>query len=134
MAAVLAGGVRLFARRPFPQPGSSDVLLLGLGTFKLSRLITKDKVLLPIRQPFVSDIEPGEGPEVNSKPGGSGVRRAVGELLTCPFCISVWIATVLTAAYALAPQAARIVASGLSALVVADVSQYLYTDLRKVAK
>ena len=34
-------------------------------------------------------------------------------------------------AYALAPRAARLVASSLCAMVVADTSQYVYSGLRK---
>jgi hypothetical protein len=115
-------------------PGYGDVLILGLATFRLSRLVSKDKVLQPLREPFVARTEPGEGAEVNSEPGGSGVRRAVAELLTCPFCISVWIATVLIAVFALAPRAVRLVASGLAAVVVADSAQYLHADLRRRAE
>ena len=114
-------------------PGPTDVVLLGLATFKLSRLVTKEKVMAPVREPFVEQVEPGAGNEVNSTPGGRGVRRAVGELLTCPFCISVWIATVLTVAFAVVPRAARLAASGLAAVVVADTSQYAYSGLRKAA-
>jgi hypothetical protein len=125
----LAYVARRHARIPVPRPEPTDVLLLGLGTFKLSRLVTKEKVLQPMREPFVEDAQPGEGAEVNSKPGGAGIRRAIGELLTCPFCISVWIATILVAAFAIAPRGARLVTAGLSAVAVADAAQYAYTSL-----
>jgi hypothetical protein len=108
-------------------------VLLGLSTFKLSRLITKEKVLQPVRRPFVGTTEQTEGSEVNSQPAGTGVQRAIGELLTCPFCISVWIATVLTAAFSIAPRAARLVSAGLAAAVVADSTQYAYASLRDQA-
>jgi Protein of unknown function (DUF1360) len=109
------------------------VVLLGLGTFKLSRLVTKEKVLQPVREPFVEHTSTGAGSEVESEPSGSGVRRAVGELLTCPFCISVWIATVLIAAFSIAPRAARLAAAGLAAVVVADTTQYAYSAFRDKA-
>jgi hypothetical protein len=114
-----------------PRPELSDALLIGLGTFKLSRLVTKEKVLQPLREPFVESTEPGADSEVNSSPGGTGVHRAVGELLTCPFCISVWIATVFVGAFAVAPRAVRLIASGLAAVVVADATQHAYTGLRE---
>jgi hypothetical protein len=122
---------RWSATLPRPKPG--DAALLGLATFKLSRLLTKEKVTQPIREPFVEGSEPGEGSEVNCEPAGSGVRRAVGELLTCPFCVSVWVATALTAAFAIAPRAVRLFSTGLAAVVVADSSQYAYSGLRKAA-
>ncbi|MDP1818763.1 MAG: DUF1360 domain-containing protein [Acidimicrobiales bacterium] len=123
--ALRASGRRLAV----PQP--QDTLLLGIATFKLSRLLTKEKVLAPFREPFVEEAEPGDGSELNSKPAPTGVRGAIGELLTCPFCLSVWIATALTVLYAIAPRAARLVASGAAAVTVADVSQYGYTGLRR---
>jgi hypothetical protein len=133
----LAGGSTLGLRRRRRRvavPGLTDVVLLGLATFKLSRLVTKEKVMAPVREPFVEEVEPGTGSELNSTPGGQGVRRAVGELLTCPFCMSVWIATVLTVAFAVVPRAARLAASGLAAMVVADTSQYACSGLRKAAE
>lgn len=131
MTAALVAGSRRLGSSPLPRPELSDVMLIGAGTFKLSRLITKERVLQPVRDPFVEDTEPSEGSEVNSEPGGTGVRRAVGELLTCPFCISVWIATVLIAAFSVAPRAVRLVAAGLAAVTVADAGQYAYSGLRE---
>lgn len=125
--------VRRRGGREISEPRPGDVVLIGLATFRLSRLVSKDKVLQPVRQPFVEETSQGVGPEVNSQPAGTGVRLALGELLTCPFCISVWIATALTAGFAIAPGAARLTASGLAAVVVADASQYAYAGLRESA-
>ena len=38
--------------RGVPQPGLRDVALIGLATHKASRLLTKEKVTQPLRQPF----------------------------------------------------------------------------------
>jgi hypothetical protein len=130
MAAALLVGARRLGPSPIPRPELSDAMLIGLGTFKLSRLVAKEKVLQPVRAPFVEHAEPGQGTEVNSEPGGTGLRRAVGELLTCPFCVSVWIGTIFVAGFAVAPRAVRLVTAGLAALVVADASQYAYTGIR----
>lgn len=131
--AALSFAAKRHGRAPMARPEASDVLLLGLGTFKLSRLITKEKVLQPVRDPFVEEAAPGEGSELNCEPAGSGVRRAIGELLTCPFCMSVWVATALMGAFSIAPRAVRLVAGGLAAVVVADSSQYAYAGLRSRA-
>lgn len=133
LAGMSAAGLRRRGRR-VAVPAPTDVVLLGLATFKLSRIVTKEKVLEPVREPFVESVSPGSGSEVNSRPAGTGVRRAVGELLTCPFCVSLWIATVLTVAFAVVPRAARLVASALAAVVIADTSQYAYSGLRRVAE
>jgi hypothetical protein len=130
MALALLLGARRFGPSSPPRPTASDVALIGMGTFKLSRLFAKEKVLQPVRAPFVEDVEPGADSEVNCAPAGTGLRRAVGELLTCPFCISVWIATIFVAAFAVVPRAVRLVGAGLTAVVVADTSQHLYTAVR----
>jgi len=54
----------------------------------------------------------------------------VGELLTCPFCISQWIATALGGAYVVAPDATRMASATLTAVTVADVLQYAHTALQ----
>jgi hypothetical protein len=133
MGTALLAAARRFGASPVPRPGVSDVVLIGLGTFKLSRLVAKEKVLTPVRAPFVEGAEEGIGSEVNSQPGGTGVRRAVGELLTCPFCLSVWIATVFLGSFAVMPRAVRLIASGLAAVVIADTSQYAYSTVRRRA-
>lgn len=133
VVATLVGVARRVRGPDLPQPTSSDVVLLGVATFKLSRLLTKEKVTQPLREPFVERTEPGDGSEVNCEPAGTGIRRSVGELLTCPFCISVWFATAFTAVFSMAPRVARLVAGGLTAAVVADVSQYAYAGARKAA-
>lgn len=133
MGAALIAGARRFGPSPVPRPSVSDAVIIGFGTFKLSRLVAKDKVLQPVRAPFVERVEEGEGSEVNSVPGGTGLRRAVGELLTCPFCLSIWIATLFVAAFAVRPRALRLVTSGLVAVAVADASQYVYSALREKA-
>ena len=40
-------------------PGSGDIALLGVATFKLSRFVTKAKVTEFVREPFVEGVEPG---------------------------------------------------------------------------
>jgi hypothetical protein len=119
--------------RPIAVPPPSETAVMGVAIFKLSRLVTKEKVLRPVREPFVEDVEPGAGSELNSKPARRGLKGAVGELLTCPFCISVWISTALMVLYAVAPRAARLVASAAAATAVADVSQYGFARLRSGA-
>ena len=67
--------------------GASDLLLLGVATYKLSRLISKDSVTSVIRASFAEFQGPAGLNEVNEQPRGSGVQHALGELLTCPFCL-----------------------------------------------
>ncbi|MEU6238797.1 DUF1360 domain-containing protein, partial [Kitasatospora sp. NPDC047058] len=65
---------------------------------------------------------------------GTGARRAAGELITCPFCTGVWIATGLTGAAVIAPGPTRLVCSGLTALTVADLLHFVRTGLQKLTE
>ncbi|MFE2437691.1 DUF1360 domain-containing protein, partial [Streptomyces sp. NPDC059409] len=62
--------------------------LLGTATFKASRLLTKDKVTSFLRAPFTSREGEGSANEVMDAGRGTGLRRAIGDLVSCPFCTS----------------------------------------------
>ena len=103
-----------------------DTVLLCVATHKASRLLAKDAVTSPLRAPFTRYEEPaGEG-EVNESVRGTGVQHAVGELLTCPFCLAVWISGGLTAGLVLAPRATRLVLTALTAIAGSDAIQLVY--------
>lgn len=96
----------------FPHPISGfDFLLLCLGTFRLTALVTEDKVFRFLRAPFVTE-EHVKGPDgekiVEEKPCGRGVRRVIGELLLCPWCAGIWIATLLVFVRMLFPDAGQL--------------------------
>ena len=62
----------------------------------------------PLRAPFTQFEEAAGNSEHHEVPRGEhGVRHTVGELLTCPFCLGVWIATAYVAGLGVAPRAAR---------------------------
>jgi hypothetical protein len=60
---------------------------------------------------------------------GTGARKAVGELLTCPFCTGMWISTGLCAGLVFAPGVTRLAASGLTALTGSDFLHFLRAKL-----
>jgi hypothetical protein len=132
MSVVAAAGVLLRDRRRLAVPKPQDIVLLGIGTFKLSRIITRERVTQAIREPFAEVKEAGTGSEIIPAPRGKGLRRAIGELLSCPFCASVWIGTAASLSYALAPEPTRLAASALSTMTVADAAQYGLAALHKV--
>ncbi|MCF3179126.1 DUF1360 domain-containing protein [Streptomyces polychromogenes] len=110
-------------RRPLPQPGPWDVVLNAVATHQLSRLITKDPVTSPLRAPFTR-FEGTSGPaELKEEVRGTGARKALGELLTCPFCTGLWVATGITAGTLLAPRPTRLATATLAALAAADFLQ-----------
>lgn len=97
-----------------------DLVLLGVATHKYSRLVAKDRVTSFLRAPFVR-YQGDAGPsEVEEAPRGEGPRRAIGELVGCPFCVGLWVATGLGLGFVAAPRVTRFVAGIGAALAVAD--------------
>jgi Protein of unknown function (DUF1360) len=124
-AAVVGAGAIALRRKGLPERLAwSDVALASVATHRLSRLISKDSVTSPIRVPFTRLKGTGAPSELKEEVRGSGARRAVGELLTCPFCVSQWIATGFTFGLVLAPRATRLAASVLTSVTAADFLQF----------
>lgn len=118
--AALVAAARMTGRRPPERVPLADVVLLGTAAHTLSRLIAKDPVLSWARAPFTRYAGPAGAAEVDEEPRGSGLRRAVGELVSSPFSLSVWVATGLTAGLLFAPRATRLAAATAGAVAVAD--------------
>jgi hypothetical protein len=116
------------AGRPLPaRIPTQDVVLLGTATQQLSRLLTRDKITTVVRAPFTTVEGPAEEPgELEEVPAGTGLRRAVGELLTCPYCVTAWIASLLTCGLAARPRETRLVASIFAAVAVSDLLNFFY--------
>jgi len=122
-------------RRDLPERiGLGDLLLLGVGTFKLSRIITKDRVTSPFRAPFATYEGPGDTNELKEKPRGEGMQRAAGDLLTCPWCVGPWAAAALAYGFVLAPRATRLAAGILSATAISDALHLGHDALVKATK
>lgn len=132
MASFLAisGGFGAWLRRSggeLPErPSVGDVALVTVATHKASRLLAKDRVASTIRAPFTRFQEDTGAGEVSEAARGGGLRRAVGELLICPYCLSVWIAAAFTAGLIVAPRATRWVAAVLVTVFGSDVLQIAY--------
>ncbi len=128
-----AGGFSLWLKRSgreLPERiGMGDLALVTLATHKASRLIAKDRVTSAVRAPFTRYERRGGPAEVEERARGRGLRRTIGELLICPYCLGMWIATAFAAALVVAPRPARWVASVLSVHFGSDVLQVLYKRL-----
>ena len=130
-AATLAA--RATGRQPPERPHPADVLMVGVATHKLSRLLTKSKATSFVRAPFTEFEHPKGHGEVEERPRGRGARRAVGELLVCPYCLSQWISAGFAAGLVLAPRATRLIAATYSAQALADFLQLVYLAAEKRA-
>jgi hypothetical protein len=123
------GSLVLLRRRGHELPeriGVHDVLLLGIATHKLSRLLAKDKVTSFIRAPFTRYQGPGAPGEVEEEPVGEGARLAVGELLVCPYCLAQWVGGAFTIGLVGAPRLTRLLATVFVAHTVSDFLQVAY--------
>ena len=98
----------------------ADLLLVGAATHKLSRIIAKDRVTSPLRALFTEYVEPAGESEIKEKVRGTGMRRAVGDLLTCPWCLNPWVAAGLAFGFVFKPRATRLVAGVFAAATLAD--------------
>jgi hypothetical protein len=109
-----------------------DLMLFALSTQKLSRVITKEKVTTALRAPFTEIEGKGGAGELEERPRGRGLRRAIGELLTCPFCIGTWIASGFIYGYIFSPRVTRTVASVFAVSGAADFLQQAYVKAQEM--
>jgi hypothetical protein len=131
LVAAIAAGVKASGVEVPDGLSLTDIALSAAATHKLSRLLAKDPVTSPLRAPFTSYRGPAGPAEIDEDVRGGGARKAVGELVTCPFCTGMWIATGLTAGLIFAPRATRLAIGTLAAMTGADLLQYAHAGLDK---
>jgi hypothetical protein len=112
-----------------------DLVTVTLGTQKLSRIMSKASVTSPLRAPFVQYRGTGGPAEVQEETRNSSqLRHAVGELLTCPFCLDVWVATAFVIGLIFAPRLTRLIAGSFASLAGADFLQLAYAMAQQAAE
>jgi len=126
LASVFAGWFRSSGRMLPERIDAWDLLLLTVASHKASRMISKDRVTSPLRAPFARyEGEAGPG-EVSESPRGRGLRRAIGELLLCPYCLGMWTSAALVAGLLVAPRFTRWVSAVLSIFFGSELLQVAY--------
>jgi hypothetical protein len=115
-------------RRRLNLPASDFVLLIG-STFRLGRLVAFDKIFDPVRAPWTVTTrdETGAGQTVEAR--GEGVRRAIGELISCPICAGTWISAGLVYALHLFPGPARLFMTIMSTIGIVEMLNALTEHL-----
>ena len=106
--------------------GAGDVVLVGTASHKLSRLIAKDKVMCFARAPFTRYEEQGGPAELEESARGTGLQRAIGEMVACPYCLGMWASAGFHVGLLYAPRLTRLVASTFTALTISDFLQIAY--------
>jgi len=126
--ALFGGGAAAVHERLPDRPRAADVALAGVATYKISRLLAKDRVTSVLRAPFTR-YEGSAGPsEVSEEPRGRGLQLALGELLVCPYCIGQWVAGAMALGQIAAPRTTRFVAGTFAAYALADALQMAHAE------
>jgi hypothetical protein len=129
-----AAAVRASRRELPDRVPLGDAVLLTIATFRLARRIAKDPVTAPVRAPFTAFQGPSGHAEIAEEVREhGGVKHAVGELLTCPFCLAQWVGTAFVFGYVSAPRATRLAALTMTTVAGADVLQFLYDAIQNGA-
>jgi hypothetical protein len=111
-------GVAAARDRPLQEPSAIDLTLLGLATFKASRVVARDKVTSFVREPFVEGkAYDGEDEKPTHE---TEMKQALGELVTCTRCIGTWIGASLASIQILAPRTGRLLTTVLAAGALND--------------
>ena len=110
-----------------------DIVLLGVATQKLSMLVAQEAVTSHVGAPFVERKEKQSPKNVDDEPGGKGLRRSIGELITCHFCVGQWVASFFTYGLVFAPAVTRLVASIFAIVALSDHLHQTYKALMKRA-
>jgi hypothetical protein len=131
LAAALVAAAR--AGRLPERYGLGDLALIGAGTFKLSRLVARDRVTSAIRAPFTRfQGDAGHG-EVDEAARGTGMRRAIGELLVCDYCLAQWFAAAGVVGLAAAPRTTRALGAVFTSYAISDFLQVAYVAAQEHA-
>jgi hypothetical protein len=128
IAGVFFGGLATVAAlsRRSPPGTPLELAALAAATFKASRALTRERVGSFVRQPFVEgEADTGE----DERPAGTGIQRAIGELVTCPRCLGTWSAAALASTQMLTPRFGRLVTWTLGASAANDFMQAAFTAL-----
>jgi hypothetical protein len=124
---VLMAGVVLSTReraRKDPITGR-ELIPIAAATFALSKVIAREKIGSWMREPFVEQDD-GE-----RSPAGHGLRRAVGELVTCTRCVGAWSALGLVGLRLADPESGRIVTN---VLAVSAANDWLQAGFKRLTE
>ena len=115
---VLTNRDRLPERIPF-----GDLVRIALSSYKISRVITKEEVTAFVRAPVTEDSDA-------QQPKREGAARVLGELLTCPYCIGLWVASAISFSLVRFPRETRFATTIFGAHALSDFLHAGFIRLR----
>jgi hypothetical protein len=109
-----------------------ELIILSLAVFRLTRLLVIDQITSFIREPFheieEKFLEDGSVEYyINIK--GKGIRRWIGELLSCFWCTGIWCTVLVFLGYNFIPLVGEpivyiLAIAGLAGIVEAIIGRY----------
>jgi hypothetical protein len=129
--ATMTGGLavaRATGHDPPERIRAGDVVLAGVATHKVARILAHDRVLSFVRAPFTRYQGASGHGEVEEEPRGTGLQLAVGELLVCPYCVSQWVAGGFAVGSLLAPRTTRWLSAMWTAQALGDALNLAYAQ------
>ena len=114
-ATALASG-----RRPV-LPTPTELVLLGLASHRIGRMIAFERVGEPFRAPFTATVPDDSGVDETVVARGRGVRWTVGELVSCPTCVATWASLALALGQRFLPGPTRVLVGILATAGVAEI-------------
>ncbi|HEV3408089.1 MAG TPA: DUF1360 domain-containing protein [Gaiellaceae bacterium] len=115
---VLTNRDRLPERIPF-----GDLARIALSSYKISRVITTEEVTAFVRAPVTEDAEA-------QQPKREGAARVLGELLTCPYCVGLWVASTISFGLVRFPRETRFATTIFGAYALSDFLHAGFVRLR----
>jgi hypothetical protein len=109
-----------------------EFLLLALATFRLTRLVVFDKITAFLRSPFIEEVEEVEedGTAVTYiQVKGIGIRKWIGELLSCYWCAGIWCTALLVGLFYVWPTGMQLV---VYVLAIAGSAAFIETIVTKL--
>lgn len=99
----------------------TDLALLALATCRAGRLVSFDLVAQPLRSPVTETVPDEYDAGENVVAEGSGVQKALGELVSCPTCVGTWAAAGMLYGLKIAPGPTRLFAGILAVSGLAEI-------------
>ncbi|WP_280769239.1 DUF1360 domain-containing protein [Salipaludibacillus daqingensis] len=84
-----------------------EFILIGLSVFRLTHLFLYDKITESLRTRLLMEqniVDEDGNEDWNYIPKGEGIKKFIGELFVCHWCMSVWISAGMLGGYLLFPQ------------------------------